>query len=109
MSWVLLGLAIASEAVGTMSMRASNGFRKKIWLLPVGLAYLLAFTMLAMAMDAGIPVGVAYGVWSAVGIALTALLARVLFDDPLTLLMGIGIIVIVGGVVLVEMGMQLAD
>lgn len=106
MSWLFLALAIAVEMVAAMSMRASEGLRKKVWLVPMAVGYLLAFTMLAMSMSYGMPVGVAYGVWSAVGIALTAVLARIIFDDPLTLLMGIGMVVIMGGVLLVEAGMR---
>lgn len=106
MSWLFLSLAIAVEMVAAMSMRASEGLRKKVWLAPMAVGYLLAFTMLAASMSYGMPVGVAYGVWSAVGIALTAVLARIIFDDPLTLLMGIGMVVIMGGVLLVEAGMR---
>ncbi len=106
MSWLFLALAIAVEMVAAMSMRASEGLRKKVWLAPMAVGYLLAFTMLALSMTYGMPVGVAYGVWSAVGIALTAVLARIIFDDPLTLLMGIGMVVIMGGVLLVEAGMR---
>jgi small multidrug resistance pump len=52
----------------------------------------------------GMPVGVAYGIWAASGTALTAALAAVLFDDPFTtpVIVGIGLIII--GVLLVEFG-----
>ncbi len=50
------------------------------------------------------PVGVAYGVWSAVGIALTALLARAVFGDPLTRTTALGLALIAAGVLLVELG-----
>ena len=66
--------------------------------------YLISFTMLSLALSHGIPLGVAYGVWSAAGIALTAVLGRVLFREPLTWVMGLGIVFIVGGVVMVEVG-----
>jgi len=52
---------------------------------------------------------VAYGVWSASGVALTAIVAKLLFKDPLTKLMGLGIIFIVGGVLLIELGAQHAS
>jgi small multidrug resistance pump len=49
------------------------------------------------------PVGVAYGVWTACGVALVALVARFLFSEPLTWLMGAGIALIVAGVLTIEM------
>jgi small multidrug resistance pump len=49
------------------------------------------------------PVGVAYGVWTACGVALVAIVARFLFNDPLTTKMAIGIIFIVCGVLAIEL------
>jgi small multidrug resistance pump len=49
-------------------------------------------------------IGVAYGIWAATGVVLTALLAIPLFGERLTWVMGLGIAVIVGGVLLVEFG-----
>jgi len=42
-------------------------------------------------------------VWSACGVALVAVLARFLFKEPLTPMMGLGIALIVGGVLTIEM------
>jgi small multidrug resistance pump len=49
-------------------------------------------------------IGVAYGIWAATGVVLTALLAIPLFGERLTWVMGLGIAVVVGGVLLVELG-----
>ena len=48
--------------------------------------------------------GVAYGIWSAAGVALTAVASRVLFKEPLTLVMILGLGLIMGGVLLIELG-----
>ena len=50
------------------------------------------------------PLGVAYGIWSALGVAATAVLSSVLFDEAFTLAMVGGLALIIGGVVLVEVG-----
>jgi small multidrug resistance pump len=50
------------------------------------------------------PIGIAYGIWAAAGVALTAVLSKFLFKDPLTRLMSLGIILIIGGVLLIELG-----
>lgn len=104
MSWVFLVGAIVAEVSGTLSLRASDGFRRRWWLLPTLLAYLVAFTLLGLSLDAGMPVGVGYGIWVAVGIALIAVLARGIWKDPLTARMILGIGLIAGGVLLVEIG-----
>lgn len=104
MSGVWLASAIAVELVGTLSLRASDGMRKRLWLIPMVIAYLLSFFFLSMSLNAGMHVGVAYGIWVAAGIAMVALLARVIWKDPLTKKMLAGIGFIVAGVVLIEMG-----
>ncbi|NLU83641.1 multidrug efflux SMR transporter [Rhodococcus sp. HNM0569] len=106
MSWVFLIGAILFEVSGTLAMRASEGFRKKAWVAPVAVSYLVAFACLAASLGQGMPVGIAYGIWAAAGVALTAVLARILFRDPLTWVMGLGIVVIMAGVLVIETAAQ---
>lgn len=103
MMWFFLSTAIVAEVGGTMSLRATlTGSR--LWYLLVAAGYLLAFMMLSMALSAGMGIGVAYGIWAAAGVAITAVLSKWIFKEPLTLLMTAGILLIVGGVLLVELG-----
>ncbi|MFD1861106.1 multidrug efflux SMR transporter [Aeromicrobium camelliae] len=104
MSWAWLSLAIAAEVVATLSLRASEGLRRPAWILPILAGYAIAFTSLARALAEGMKVGVAYGVWTATGIAAVAVLARAFWGDPLTRRMMAGIAVIAVGVLLVELG-----
>ncbi|WP_432509849.1 DMT family transporter [Kineococcus sp. SYSU DK001] len=104
MSWVFLAGAIAFEVAATAVLRVSDGGRRRRLVPVVGAGYLVSFGFLALTLRAGMPVGVAYGVWSAVGIALTALLARAVFGDRLTRTMLLGIALIAAGVLLVELG-----
>ena len=108
MSWVLLVGAILSEVAATMSLRASDGLARRVWILPVVAGYVVAFVFLSFALSAGLALGVAYGVWAASGVALTAVLARLIFHEPLTRTMGAGILLISAGVLLVELGAQAA-
>ena len=101
--WLALAGAILIEVVATLSLRASNGFRKRAWIIPVVLGYLASFYLLWTSLSLGMPVGVAYGVWTACGVALVAVIARFLFSEPLTWLMGLGIALIVAGVLTIEM------
>lgn len=104
MSWLWLALSILSEVAGTLCLRASAGLQRKIWLIPVAASYSAAFLFLSRTLASGMPLGVAYGLWAACGVALVCLLSRVIWKDPLTrrVLIGIGCIVV--GVILVEVG-----
>nr|WP_225668036.1 SMR family transporter [Arthrobacter sp. 147(2020)] len=97
----LLG-AILFEVGGTVSLRLAVDDKR--WYGAVVVGYLVAFTMLTLTLAAGVPLGVAYGIWAASGVALTAVIGRFLFKEPFTWLMGLGIILIVGGVLLIELG-----
>ncbi|WP_184436479.1 multidrug efflux SMR transporter [Mycobacterium sp. AZCC_0083] len=101
--WSALAGAILVEVIATLSLRASDGFRKRGWMIPVVLGYLASFYLLWISLSLGMPVGVAYGVWTACGVALVAIIARFLFSEPLTWLMGAGIALIVAGVLTIEM------
>jgi small multidrug resistance pump len=101
--WLALAGAILVEVFATLALRASDGFRKKAWIAPIIAGYLASFYLLWLSLGLGMPVGIAYGVWSACGVALVAVIARILFGEPLTWVMGIGIALIIAGVLTIEM------
>lgn len=101
-AWLFLSGAIVFEVFGTVSMRLAVD--KKRWYTGVVIGYIIAFSLLALTLSAGLPLGVAYGIWAATGVAFTAVLSKFLFHEPLTWLMGLGIVLIVGGVLLIEVG-----
>ena len=102
MSWLVLAAAILIEVASTLSLRASDGFRNRQWIAPAVVGYIGSFALVWWALWLGMPVGVAYGVWSACGVALVAVLAKALFGEPLTPLMAVGIALIMGGVLTIE-------
>jgi small multidrug resistance pump len=101
--WLALAAAIIVEVFATLSLRASDGFRKKAWMAPVIAGYLACFYLLWLSLSLGMPVGIAYGVWTACGVALVAVIARYLFKEPLTPMMLLGIGFIIAGVLTIEM------
>jgi len=105
--WALLSGAISTEVAATLSLRAS--IDDSAWLAVVVIGYVASFILLTMVLRAGVPVGVAYGIWGALGTAFTAVLAAVLFGDPFTrpIVAGIGLIIV--GVLLVEFGSHRAQ
>ncbi|NPC43858.1 multidrug efflux SMR transporter [Nocardioides sp. zg-1230] len=103
MQWLFLAGAIVFEVGGTISLRMAASGRRAYY-AAVAVGYLFAFTFLTLALDEGLGLGVAYGIWAASGVALTAVASRVLFHEPLTPVMMGGIALIVSGVLLVEIG-----
>ena len=99
--------AIGTEVVATLSLRASQD--RAIWLVLVAAGYLCSFTLLTRVLRAGMPVGVAYGIWGALGTAITAVVAAILFGDPFTGPIVLGIGLIIAGVLLVEFGSHAAE
>ncbi|MCV7420053.1 multidrug efflux SMR transporter [Mycobacterium yunnanensis] len=103
MTWLVLAAAIGVEVFATLGLRASDGFRKRGWIAPIVVGYLASFYLLWLTLRLGMPVGVAYGVWTACGVALVAVIARYVFGDPLTVKMLIGIAFIIAGVLVIEL------
>ena len=102
MTLLLLALAISSEVAATLSLKGS-ATAPALYVVVV-LGYLASFVLLALVLRRGMALGVAYGIWGATGVALTAVLSAVLFGEALTALMGAGLVCIIAGVVLVETG-----
>ena len=103
-TWLLLVGAIISEVGASLSLKAA--LERPVWYVAVVVGYTAALVVLSRVLRAGAPLGVVYGVWGAAGVALTALLSAVVFGEPLTVLMGVGIALLIGGVVAVEVGSQ---
>jgi small multidrug resistance pump len=106
--WGLLAGAIGIEISSTMLLRASNGFSRVVPTIVVLVGYAVSFALLSRVLRAGVPVGVAYAIWSATGTASVAILGRLLFSDPLPLPAVAGIVLIIGGVVLVQVAARQA-
>jgi small multidrug resistance pump len=105
--WLYLALAIGSEVSATLALRAATGH--PAWLVLVAVGYTAAFVLMSLLLREGMSIGVAYGIWAATGVVLTALLAIPFFGERLTWAMGLGIVVIVAGVLLVELGSRSAE
>lgn len=97
-----LAIAIVSEVIGTSALKASDSFTKPLPLVIVALGYGVAFYFLSLTLRT-IPVGVAYAVWSGVGIVLITLVGVLWFRQPLDLPGGIGLALIVAGVLTVNL------
>ncbi|MFF3333005.1 DMT family transporter [Streptomyces sp. NPDC002888] len=104
--WLLLMAAITLEVSATLSLRAALNHPALYVVVAIG--YIGAFTALSFVLRAGMGVGVAYGIWSACGVALIAVLASFVFGDALTARMVMGIALVIVGVLCIELGSQAA-
>jgi small multidrug resistance pump len=104
MGYVLLAGAIFVEVAATLSLRASDGFSKAPYAIVVVVGYIAAFAFLAMALERGLPLGIAYGIWAAVGVAAVAVLSVPIFGESLTAVQVGGLVLVVFGVVALEAG-----
>ncbi|HET7065994.1 MAG TPA: SMR family transporter [Nocardioides sp.] len=101
-TWLLLVCAILCEVTASLSLK--RALDVPAFYVLVAFGYLAAFVLLSLTLRQGLGIGVAYGIWAACGVALTAVASKVIFDEPLTSVMVVGIVLIIGGVLLVEAG-----
>jgi small multidrug resistance pump len=102
--YLWLAVAIIAEVTGTLALRFSEGFTRLVPSILVVLGYGVAFLALSQALVRGMPVGVAYGVWAAVGVTLVALFGAMFLGESLTLVQVGGIALVIGGVLALELG-----
>jgi multidrug transporter EmrE-like cation transporter len=101
-SWITLSLAIAAEVVATSALKSSEGFTRLLPSVLVVVGYALAIYLLSLVLKS-IPVGVAYAIWSGLGVVLITLVAWVVHGQRLDLPGLIGMGLIVGGVVVLNL------
>lgn len=101
-TWAALGGAILCEVVGTSLLQASNQFTKPWPTLGMAVCYGLAFYLLSHALKT-IPVGLAYAIWSGLGVVLISLIGLVVFKQKLDLPAVLGLVMIVGGVMVINL------
>ncbi|MFP5020820.1 DMT family transporter [Pseudonocardia phyllosphaerae] len=102
--WGWLVTAIVAEVTGTVALRFSAGFSRLLPSLVTLAGYGLAFWSLSQALARGMPLGVAYGVWAATGVALVAVIGAMFLGESLTWVQIGGIVLVIGGVLALETG-----
>ncbi|NTX05534.1 multidrug efflux SMR transporter [Myxococcus sp. CA051A] len=102
MAYLFLLGAIACEVVATSLLKSTQGFTR-LWPTVGCLSgYAVAFLLLAQAVKQ-VPVGVAYAMWSGLGTAAIVTIGVIFLDEPLSTTKVIGVALIIGGVVLLNL------
>ena len=101
-AYVYLAIAICSEVVATVSMKAVKGLSTPIPLLLMIVGYGVAFWMLTLVVRT-VPVGVAYAVWAGLGIVMVSVAALFIYGQKLDVPAMLGMALIVLGVVVIQL------
>ncbi|SPH17951.1 Multidrug transporter EmrE [Defluviimonas aquaemixtae] len=102
MHYVYLFFAVAAETIGTTALQASQQFTRLGPSILVVIAYGVAFFLLGLALKY-IPVGIAYAIWSGLGIVLIALIGFAVFGQRLDLPALLGLALILGGILIIHL------
>ncbi|ARC57234.1 Multidrug resistance protein EbrA [Frondihabitans sp. 762G35] len=103
--YLFLALAIVGEVVATSFLKVASGPSAPWWpYIVVVVGYVFAFAMLAQTLGHGVPLGIAYAIWAGVGVVLVAVISRLVFHETLSLVQLGGIVLVIGGVTMLELG-----
>jgi small multidrug resistance pump len=103
MPYLLLSLAIAVEVCATVTLKYSEGFTRLVPTVVSLVGYAVSFYLLAQTLR-HIPVSVTYAIWSGAGTAAVAAIGFTFLREPVSVVKLAGIVLIIGGVVLLNVG-----
>jgi small multidrug resistance pump len=105
MGYLYLAAAIVSEVVATSFLKFASGPKNVWWAyIIVGVGYILSFVLLSITLRSGVPLGIAYAIWAGVGVIAVAIISWVVFHESLTWQQIVGMVLVIGGVGLLELG-----
>lgn len=101
-AYLYLGAAIVAEVIATSLLKTSNGFTRLWPSVATVIGYAISFYCLAQTLGS-VPTGVAYAIWSGVGIVLISLIAWLVFGQTLDAPALAGMGLIIAGVVVINL------
>ena len=102
LTYATLFAAIVLEVIGTTCLQRSEQFTRLVPTLMTGLCYAASFYFLSLALRT-MPLGIAYAIWSGLGIVLVSVIGLLVFGQKLDLAAVTGLSLIVAGVVIVNL------
>jgi len=96
--WLIVLIAGLMETGWALGLKYSDGFTKPVPSVLTVIGALASFWLLSIAMK-DLPVGTAYAVWVGIGAVGTAVMAVILFGDPVNLMRVTGVLLILAGIV----------
>ncbi|GAB3118538.1 SMR family transporter [Glaciibacter psychrotolerans] len=103
--YLFLALAIVAEVIATTFLKFTAGENAKWWAYAiVVVGYVASFTALSQSLSRGVPLGIAYAIWSAVGVVAIVIVSWLLFKESLSWVQIVGLALVISGVGLLELG-----
>jgi len=99
---IIFFFAVLSEVTATTALKFSEGFTKLIPSVVVVVGYGLSFYLLSITLKV-MPIGIAYALWSGIGIVLTVIAGMVLWHEAMDWARGIGIFLIMVGILIINL------
>ena len=103
MAYVFLLLAISSDVTASSLLKSTAGFSRLLPTVAVLTGYVLSLVFLSQAVKS-IPIGVAYAMWSGLGTAAVVTIGIVLLGEGVSMSKITGVVLVIGGVVLLNLG-----
>lgn len=105
MGYLYLAAAIVSEVVATSFLKFASGPRNVWWAyIIVAVGYVLSFVLLSLTLRTGVPLGIAYAIWAGAGVVVVAVISWLVFAEALTWQQIVGMVLVIAGVGLLELG-----
>ncbi|ROP61717.1 small multidrug resistance pump/small multidrug resistance pump [Enterobacter sp. BIGb0383] len=101
-TWIVLFIAVLGEVVATTSLKLSEGFTRLVPSVVVVIGYAIAFYCLSITLKS-IPLGIAYAVWSGLGIVTVSILGWLIFGQKLDIWAMLGMLLIISGVLVLNL------
>lgn len=101
MTYLYLVIAIIAEVVGTSALKAANGFTNLVPSIIVVAGYAAAFYFLSLTLRT-LPIGIAYAIWSGLGIVLISIAGWFVYKQALDAPALLGMGLIVAGVIVIN-------
>ena len=98
----ILFFAVLTEVTATTSLKFSEGFTKLIPSIVVVVGYGLSFYLLSMTLKV-MPIGIAYALWSGIGITLTVIAGKIIWNESLDWARILGIVLIIAGILVINL------
>lgn len=102
MTYLYLSIAIVAELIATTALKLSDSFSKPLPTVVMVVGYGIAFFFLSLTLRV-LPTGIAYAIWSGVGVVLIALIGWLYMGQALNVPTVAGLALIVVGVIVVNL------
>ena len=101
--YLMICVSVVFEVFADTMMKVSDGFRRKLPIIGVVVGYVVSFWMMSRVL-LELPLGPVYAAWTGLGIAATAIVGHILWNEGFNAKKIVGLLAIIAGVALLKLG-----